>query len=185
MLVNGSVHVPPHTGHFDVGFIDEPSITDTATARPCRLDEQRREALHPPVDRDVVNLDAALGEEFFKIAVRQSVAEVPAHRQQDHVGREPEARKRQRLRVATSTRSHPGTLRPAPDPPTQQRRSGTVRRTDCNDLTGQPHATGPPHPPINQPNSAVQRQAVDSEGKAEPSIAESMRPNYRHLHRHR
>ena len=34
----------------------------------------------------LVDLDAALGEEFFDIAVRQPVAEVPAHCQQDHVG---------------------------------------------------------------------------------------------------
>jgi hypothetical protein len=38
----------------------------------------------------VIDLDAAFSEQFFDVAVRQAVAEVPAHRQQDHVGREPE-----------------------------------------------------------------------------------------------
>jgi hypothetical protein len=39
----------------DVGLIDEPAITDTVTARPNRLDDQRSEPLHPPVDRDVID----------------------------------------------------------------------------------------------------------------------------------
>jgi hypothetical protein len=33
--------------------------------------EQRRESLHPPVDGDVVDLDAALGEQLFDVAVGQ------------------------------------------------------------------------------------------------------------------
>jgi hypothetical protein len=68
----------------------------------------------------VINLDAALGQELFDIAVRQPVAEIPAHRQQDHLRQETEARKRRRPRLATATTNHPGTLRPAPDPSTQQ-----------------------------------------------------------------
>jgi len=100
--------------HLHIGFIDEPSITDTVPARPSRVDDQWCETLHPPVDSDVINVDAAFGEEFFDIAVRESVAEVPAHCQQDHVGREPESRKRRRSRVVRATTNHPGTLRPHP-----------------------------------------------------------------------
>ena len=118
MLVHGSVHVPPHPGHLDVGLIDEPSVADTVTARPCRLDDQRGEALYPPVDGDVIDVDAAFGEKFFDVAVGQPVAEVPAHRQQDHVRWEPETSKRGRLKTATT--KHPGTLRAAPDPSTQR-----------------------------------------------------------------
>jgi hypothetical protein len=51
-------------------------------------------ALDPPVNGVVVNPGAALGQGFFDIVVRQSVAEVPERRQQVHVRREPEARKR-------------------------------------------------------------------------------------------
>ena len=118
MLVDSSVNVPPHTGDADVGFVDEPAIADTVPARPSRLDDQRGEALHPSVDRDVIDFDAAFGQEFFDIAVGQAVAEIPAHCQQDHVGREPESSERRRC--STATRNHPGTLRPAPDPSTQQ-----------------------------------------------------------------
>jgi hypothetical protein len=43
------------------------------------VDDQRGEVLHPPVDGDVINIDATLGEQFFDVSVRQSVAELPAH----------------------------------------------------------------------------------------------------------
>jgi hypothetical protein len=39
----------------------------------------------------VDNANASLGEEFFHIAVRQPEPQIPAHHQQDHLGREPEA----------------------------------------------------------------------------------------------
>jgi hypothetical protein len=54
----------------------------------------------------VIDFDAAFGEEFFDVAVRQPVAEIPAHRRQDHVGREPEAGERE----GCGTANHPGTL---------------------------------------------------------------------------
>jgi hypothetical protein len=44
----------------------------------------------------------------------ESVAEVPAHCQQDHVRWKPESRKRRRSRVVRVTTNHPGTLRPHP-----------------------------------------------------------------------
>jgi hypothetical protein len=39
----------------------------------------------------MVDVDAAFGEQFLDIAVRQAVAQVPAHRHHDHLGRETEA----------------------------------------------------------------------------------------------
>jgi hypothetical protein len=51
------------------GLVIEPPVTHGMTAGPGRVDEQRREALYPPVDGDVINFDASLGEEFFDIAV--------------------------------------------------------------------------------------------------------------------
>jgi hypothetical protein len=73
---------------------------------------------------DVVDFDAALSQEFFDVAVRQPVPEIPAHHQQDHLRREPEAGKRRRHKLATS--NHLNTLRPAPDPSMQQSRSETA-----------------------------------------------------------
>jgi hypothetical protein len=57
--------------------LDRIVVTDTVTTRPRCVDYERGEALHPPVDRDVIDVDAPFGEEFFNIAVRESVAEVP------------------------------------------------------------------------------------------------------------
>jgi hypothetical protein len=43
-------------------------------AGPGGVGQQRREALHPPVDGDVVDLDAAFGEQLLHVAVRQADA---------------------------------------------------------------------------------------------------------------
>jgi len=104
--------------HLDVGLIHEPAVSCAVAALSRRLDDQWGEALHPPVDGDVVDVDATLGEEFFDIAVRESVAEVPADGQEDHVRWEPEACERDRIRTAAANQS--GTLRLPPDPPTQR-----------------------------------------------------------------
>ena len=69
MLVDRSAQVPPNTGDFHICFVDEPATAHTVTARPGRFDEQGSEALYPPVDGDVVDVDAAFGEEFFYVAV--------------------------------------------------------------------------------------------------------------------
>jgi hypothetical protein len=37
-------------------------------AWPRRLDDERGEALHPPVDSDVVELDAAFSQELYDVA---------------------------------------------------------------------------------------------------------------------
>src|SRR5829696_7733626 len=49
--------------------------------------KQRRKPLDPPVDGDVVDLDAALGEQLLHVAVRQREAQIPPHGQHDHVWR--------------------------------------------------------------------------------------------------
>jgi hypothetical protein len=57
VLIECPLHVAPHTGNLDVGLVHEPAITDAVATGPRRLDDQRREALHPPIDRDVVDID--------------------------------------------------------------------------------------------------------------------------------
>ena len=68
------------------------------TARPRRVDQQRCEPLHPAMQCDVIHLDAAFREEFFKVSVRQPEPQIPAHCKHDHLRREPvyDERKRQR-----------------------------------------------------------------------------------------
>jgi hypothetical protein len=65
-------------------------ISRDVPAGTCRIDQQRGEPLHPPIDGHVVYLDAALGEQLFHVSVGQSVTEVPTYRNHDHAWREPE-----------------------------------------------------------------------------------------------
>jgi hypothetical protein len=46
-------------------------------ARPGGVGQQRREPLDPPID-DVVDLNAAFGEELLDVAVGQAAAQIPA-----------------------------------------------------------------------------------------------------------
>lgn len=63
VLVNGALHLAPPPGDLEVGLVNEPAAPDVITTGPCRVDQQRSEALHPPVDRDVIDLDTALCEQ--------------------------------------------------------------------------------------------------------------------------
>jgi hypothetical protein len=77
-----------------MGFINKPAATNRMSTRPSRVNQQRRETLHPPINRDVINVDATFIEQFFNIAIGQSVTQIPAHRQQDRFRREPVPSKR-------------------------------------------------------------------------------------------
>jgi len=72
---------------------------------PGGVGQQRGESLHPAVDRNVVDLDAAFGEEFLDVAVGQAVAQVPADRHDDHLGRKNGTRPNS---IGAATRSHTG-----------------------------------------------------------------------------
>jgi hypothetical protein len=61
------------------------------TSESSGVGQQRGEPLDPPVDRDVIDLDPAFGEQLLDVSVGQAIAQVPAHRHHDHLGREPEA----------------------------------------------------------------------------------------------
>jgi len=73
-LVDRTVHVAPPPGDFHVGLVHHPAIPDQVSARAGSVGQQRREPLHPPVDADMVSLDAPLGEQLFDIAVGQAKA---------------------------------------------------------------------------------------------------------------
>ena len=73
VLVERPVHVAPDAGDLDVGLVDEPSVPHHMAAGSRGLDEQRREMLNPPIDGDVVDIDAAFREEFFDVGECQIV----------------------------------------------------------------------------------------------------------------
>ena len=39
VLVNGSIHVAPHTADFHICLINKPTVPDAMTARSCRVDQ--------------------------------------------------------------------------------------------------------------------------------------------------
>src|SRR5829696_4911290 len=90
-LIDRSVHIPPPAGDLHIGLVGPPAVANGVPAWAGGLGQQGREPLHPPVDGDVVDLDTPLGEQFLDVAVGQAEAQVPAHRQHDHIGWEAEA----------------------------------------------------------------------------------------------
>jgi hypothetical protein len=87
VLIDGAVQVGPAAGDLDVGFVDEPAIPARVPGRAGGVDELRGEGLHPPVHGHMIDGDAALGEQLLNVAVGQPLAQVPAHRDRDHLTR--------------------------------------------------------------------------------------------------
>ena len=52
-------------------------------ARPGRIGEEWREALDPPIDGDVVDLDPTLGEQLFHIPIGEAVPQIPPYGEND------------------------------------------------------------------------------------------------------
>jgi hypothetical protein len=77
MLIDRPIQIGPLTGDLQVGLVDEPPVPGSVPARPGSFDELGGEALHPPVDADVINGDTALGQQLFDIPVGQPVPQVP------------------------------------------------------------------------------------------------------------
>jgi hypothetical protein len=92
VLINRSVDVTPFAGDLHVRLVDVPTVTDRVAARARGIREEWREALDPPVDADVVDLDATLTEQ--DVAVGQPVPQIPAHGEDDDLRRESEALER-------------------------------------------------------------------------------------------
>ena len=104
VLVDRPVHVAPHPVDLHVRLVHEPPITRAVPAEPGGVEQQRGEPLHPSVDRDVINLDSALEQEFFNVAIGQAEPQVPTDCDGDHLGREPEpGERRPRRQPRTKT----------------------------------------------------------------------------------
>ena len=73
-LVDSTIDIAPPAGDLHIGLVDPPAGTGRVPARTGGVSQQRGEPLHPPVDDDVVDLHASLGEELFDVAVGQSEA---------------------------------------------------------------------------------------------------------------
>jgi hypothetical protein len=72
--VDRAVDAAPAARDLHIGLVHKPALAGGVPAGAGGVGQQRREPLDPPIDGDVVDLDAALGEEFFDVAVRQAKA---------------------------------------------------------------------------------------------------------------
>jgi hypothetical protein len=68
-LVDGPEQVAPRPSDLDVDLVHVPSIPHEVLTGSGGLGELRGEPLDPPVDADVVDLDAAFGEKLFDVPV--------------------------------------------------------------------------------------------------------------------
>ena len=64
-LINRPIQVCPAASDLDVGLVDKPAVPDGVPDRSGSVDELRREPLHPPLDRHVVDFDAACSEQLL------------------------------------------------------------------------------------------------------------------------
>src|SRR6266508_276303 len=153
-------------------FIDEPPITRGVACRTRGVDELRREPLHPPIHRHVINLDAALGQQLLHVAVRQPVAQIPAHCHRDHLSRETVTGRSRRARPRID---HPiSLLTRATAQPTQQTRVGTtVPRPPA---TRRPRAR-PPRRAVPWRSHAKTRARPPADGTAPPATSSASDPS--------
>ena len=117
VLVDRPVDITPDTPDLHIGLIDKPPAAYRMAAGAGNLDDKWGEVLHPPEQADVIDLDPTLSEKLLEISVGQAEPQIPAHRQQDHLGREPVASEGRRLHFQNGTESmalHPASLT-APD----------------------------------------------------------------------
>jgi hypothetical protein len=89
-------------GELHLGLVDLPAITDGIATRPGSLGQPRCEPLDPPGAGEVVDLQAAFGQQLLQVAVRQRQAQLPAHRQHDHLGAASRSRRTQTVRQRRS-----------------------------------------------------------------------------------
>jgi len=85
VLVDRAVEVRPAAGDLDVGLVDKPAVAHGVPCRAGSINELRGEGLYPAIHRDVIDPDATFGQQLFHVAIGQAVAQIPAHRDRDHL----------------------------------------------------------------------------------------------------
>ena len=164
------VQIDPAPGDFDVRFVDAPPITRAVPAGSCRIDEQRREPLHPPIDGHVINRDAALGQRLLHITVGEPVTQIPANRNHDHIRWEAEPREAgSRCGHSTRATTHQPSLpdlalhrRNSPNHGPEIRVFGTYRPESSSVSMWRRDVRRPPRGPFENPTKGTPPSAHSS-----------------------
>jgi hypothetical protein len=151
-----------------------PTVADRVSARSGGFGQEWREALHPPEHGHMIDLDPTLTQEFLDVAIRQPETQIPTDRQDDHLGRKPEALERRTLDYGnlTSMRSHPVTValergpRPRntalPAEPVPESRESRRRRSFRLEAAAQHHCAGHDRPRVRDHRVVVDITATRS-----------------------
>src|SRR3546814_17798126 len=83
-FVDRPVQVGPFAPHLYVGLIQTPARIKAAPPEPAEtLLHLRRVALHPAIDRRMIDIDPTLGQNFLAVTVADAVSNINAHRPSD------------------------------------------------------------------------------------------------------
>ena len=85
--VDGSVQVLPLAADFDVGFVHPPVRAHRTFASAKHRGQERQDIDRPPMNRGVIDEQAALGHHLFDLAQAQRVGRVPANAHPHHLQR--------------------------------------------------------------------------------------------------
>jgi hypothetical protein len=85
--IDGTAKVAPLAPNHDVDLVHPPGFGRRALPGLGCGHDQRRILNYPPVQHGMVDRHAALGEDFFKVALRDGIAEVEKHGMQDNCRR--------------------------------------------------------------------------------------------------
>ena len=81
--IDGAVKIFPRAFHFDIGFINAVGVVGWSQVRTNSSLQFRSVCLNPPIDRRVIDCQAALPHHFFEIAIAQTITQIPADAEKD------------------------------------------------------------------------------------------------------
>jgi hypothetical protein len=85
--IDGPIQVAPSALHSNIRLIDTPGFVGRLEMTAQPLFQFGTVTLHPTPDRRVIRFQTALGEQFFDVAERKRVPQIPAHRTKNQLRR--------------------------------------------------------------------------------------------------
>ena len=86
--IHCTIEVHPRFLDLDGGFVHFPRVIAGCEMWPTALLQFGCAALHPAVDRGVIDVQPALEHHFFQITIAERIAHVPAYTQKNDIGLE-------------------------------------------------------------------------------------------------
>src|SRR5712692_5588932 len=84
--IDGPVEIGPDFLDFDVGLVHAPGVVAGFEVRSTTLLQFRRIALHPAIDRGMIDRESTFSHHFFEVTIAECIAEIPTNAQENDVG---------------------------------------------------------------------------------------------------